>query len=337
MSQYPDEGAGRQGNRGTLDLVCEDIGDACTTPIKCCLACFFVVAALIVTIVVLATSLSQIDSTHVGLAYNAYQAQLTDDVKEEGLHFHPTFGYFILWPKTHQTLKQVVKCMSKDAVEISVTVSFQYIPIQKKIRFLTLRYQDFKSYASVLRLQSRSGIRDACSLFTAQGFQTSRAAFQGETLNQLKRRLVAGQMHATIIELQVTNINRPVGYEKAVDAKEAARNEIDRIKNKRTQLVTQAFTKLMKVKVAANKTIDTANTAAAITTRNADAEAAIVLGRYKAQGELYKKVRSTRGLSAEGLLAYIGTRLVDELNGIVVGLDAPARMSYLSSGNSTQS
>merc|ERR1711934_64894 len=165
-------------------------------------------------------------------------------------------------------------------------------------------------------------------------YQTMRAAVQQSMLKKLKTRLDEGQLHAMVLQLQVTNINRPKKYELAVDSKEAARNSIAQVQNKRAQLVTQANTKLMKVKVAANKTIDTAVTTAAITTKNAEAEAAIVLGRYKAQGELYKKVRETRALSAEGLLAYIGTRLVDELNDMVVGLDAPARMAYLS-GNTT--
>jgi hypothetical protein len=315
--------------------VCEDISECCSDQgVCCCCTSFWVAAVLIVTIVVLAGSLSQVDNTEVGLMYDAYQADLATEPKENGLHVKPTFGYYIMWPKTHQTLNQVIKCLSSDGVQVDVTVAFQYIPQQKYIYFLTKRHGDFSTYKKVLQLVSRSGIRNACSMYTAQEYQTMRAAVQQSMLKKLKTRLDEGQLHAMVLQLQVTNIIRPKNYELAVDSKEAARNSIAQVQNKRAQLVTQANTKLMKVKVAANKTIDTAVTTAAITTKNAEAEAAIVLGRYKAQGELYKKVRETRALSAEGLLAYIGTRLVDELNDMVVGLDAPARMAYLS-GNTT--
>lgn len=105
--------------------------------------------------------------------------------------------------------------------------------------------------------------------------------------------------------------------------------------NQRAQKLTQARTRLTKVKVEANKTLDSARTAAKVTTKAAEAEAAIVYGRYESQGALYKQVRSNRGLSSEGLLAYIGTRLIDELTGITVGLDAPARVAYGNSLNTT--
>merc|ERR1712010_441757 len=129
---------------------------------------------------------------------------------------------------------------------------------------------------------------------------------------------------------------RPAGYESAVDAKEQARNDIDRIRNQKTEKLTQANTDLLRKQVAANKTIAVAQTVASVTQKNAEAEGAIIYGQYASQGALYKSVRETRGLSSAGLLAYIGTRLVDELEGMTVGLEAPARMSYSNAlGNSS--
>lgn len=311
-------------------LVCEDIKSCCEIPfVKIGCIAFWVVTAVIITIVVLACSLETIESTEVGIAYDAYQAVLHSDLREEGLHTKPTFGYYIKWPKTLQQLNQVVLCLSSDGVEVEVTTAFQYTPDSKYLHDLTMKYVDVDNWKKVLRLTSRSGIRNACAKFTAQEYQTQRAAVQQEMFRSVKARLLSGKMHALVIELQVTNIERPKKYEAAVDAKEGAKNEIARVTSQRTQELVKANTKLMQTQVQANKTIDSAQTDAAMTAKTAEAEAAIVLGRYKSQGALYKQVRATRGLSAEGLLAYIGTRLIDELNGITVGLPAPAKVSYM--------
>merc|ERR1711939_1295139 len=127
-------------------------------------------------------------------------------------------------------------------------------------------------------------------------------------------------MRTFVLDLQLTNVYRPVLYERAVDLKENARNAIDFVTNQRSMNITQANTNLMRVRVQANKTLDTAVTQAAVIAKNAEAEGAIVYGKYASQAALYKKVRTDRGLSSEGLLAYIGTRLIDELDHITVGL-----------------
>lgn len=309
--------------------VCEDLREETPKPVKwgCCI--FFTIGVLITVIVVIASSLESIESTDIGITYDSYQAILKDEKKEEGLHTKPTFGKFILWPKTHKTMTQKLNCLSQDGVTMEVSTSFQFTPDPLRLFDLTKTFVDYDGWRKILSLSSRSGIRTAAALFSAQQFQTQRAAVQTKMLEAVKASFKKGQLHAFVIELQVTNLERPKNYEAAVDAKEAAKNEIETVKNARIQQVVKANTKLMKVKVTANKTIDTATTQAAITTRTAAADAAVVKGRYASLGKLYKGVRTAQGLSSEGLLAYIGTRLVDELNSITVGLPSPARVSYL--------
>lgn len=225
--------------------------------------------------------------------------------------------------------------MSSDGVVVSVEVAFQYKVAEKELMQLTLNYKDYENYKSILQLKSRSGIRNACMKYNAQEFQTKRAAVQTEMYNEVTNRLNAGDMHALVLDLQLTSIDRPTKYESAVDAKEQARNNIDRIKNQKTEKVTVAQTNLQKVTVNANKTLLTAQTSAAVVTKQAEADGTVIYSQYASQGALYKSIRETRGLSSEGLLAYIGTRLVDELTGMTVGIDAPARMSYGTTLNTT--
>merc|ERR1711988_963568 len=324
----------------TASGVCEDVNDLCCdggSPSGVCIICGGVccLKITILAIILIACSVETIDSTEMGIAYNAPQAVLASEVKEEGLHGKPPFGYFILWPRTHQTLHQELKGLSKDGVVISVTVAFQYKVNEKELQRLTLDYKDFDNYKVNLQKKSRSGIRNACMDFLAQEFQTKRAAVQTAMFDKVKERLDAGLMYAFVLDLQLTSVDRPAAYEAAVDAKENARNEIDLARNLRAQKLTQANTNLMRTRVQANKTLDSANTQAAVTNKTAQTEAAVVYGRYESQGALYKQVRTERNLTSEGLLAYIGTRLIDELNHITVGLDAPARVAYGTSLSTT--
>jgi len=294
----------------------------------CCLT-------LIMVIILIACSLETIESTEMGIAYNAPQAILSSEVKEEGLHNYAPFGYFIKWPKTQETLDQQIKGLTKDGVVVTCQVAFQYKVSEIHLHGLTVDYKDYDNYKSILNYNARSGIRNACMDYTAQEFQTKRAAVQSAMLYAVKHRLTEGGMHALVLDLQLTQIDRPPAYETAVDNKEQARNNIDRIRNQKSEKITQANTALARVQVSANKTIATARTQAAVVTKQAEANGAIIYGQYQSQGALYKSVRETRGLSSEGLLAYIGTRLVDEMTSMTVGLEAPARMGYASSLNTT--
>jgi len=284
----------------------------------------------ILAIILIACSLERIESTEMGIAYNAPQAILDDEVKEEGLHGKPPFGYFIKWPRTHQTLDQEIRGLSADGVIVTLQVAFQYKVIEKMIPTVTANYRDFEFYAEVMQLKSRSGIRNAAMKFTAQQFQTQRANVQSLMFEDVKNRLVAGEMHALVLDLQITSILRPAKYETAVDLKEQARNNIDRIKNQKTEKLTQANTRYLQTQVNANKTLATASTTAAITMKNAEADGSVIYGQYAAQGALYKFVRNTHSMDTPRLLAYIGTRMIDDMGSMSVGLDAPARLSYMS-------
>merc|ERR1711924_269388 len=88
-------------------------------------------------------------------------------------------------------------------------------------------------------------IRNAAMKFSAQQFQTQRANVQTLMFQDVKNRLDAGQMHALVLDLQITSILRPAQYESAVDLKEQARNNIDRVRNQKTEKLTQANTRYL--------------------------------------------------------------------------------------------
>merc|ERR1712196_86245 len=94
-------------------------------------------------------------------------------------------------------------------------------------------------------------------------------------------------MHTDVIDVQLVYIKRPPEYESEVDAKESARNDIDKANNERAQAITQAQ-----------------NTLVAAT-----AEASVLTTRYATLAATYKNVKTIHGMSNEALLTYIATRL----------------------------
>ena len=123
---------------------------------------------LLLAIILLASSLTTIDSTEQALAYNTPQAILGNSVVTEGLHGKPPFGEFIIWPKTTQMAHFKLSCLSSDGVVVSTQLAYQYTVITTRIHELTLNYQDFSGWQAVVVLKTHSGIRNACARFKAQ-------------------------------------------------------------------------------------------------------------------------------------------------------------------------
>ena len=113
-----------------------------------------------------------------------------------------------------------------------------------------------------------------------------------------------------------------------MDAKESARNQIILVTNRKAQTVTNATTQKLRAVVQAQRIVNAAKADADVILKNSQSEADIIYGRYTSQGATYKNVREGLNLTARGLLVYIATRFVDELENITVVLPALAKVAY---------
>jgi regulator of protease activity HflC (stomatin/prohibitin superfamily) len=309
-----------------------ETGKKISTSAACCV-CLLLFIDLIIW---LSMSLEQVDSEHYAIPYNKPTGRVRNEVFVEGLHLKPSYGNFILWPKTYETVEEVVECNSEDGVRIELTVRYQYLPREKNLYKLTKMYTEHKEdsdsefeyiYDKVLAWQARAAIRNGCARYAAQEFQTQRGLVQTEIYTLVSERLDRF-MHTDVIDVQLVYIKRPPEYESEVDAKESARNDIDKANNERAQAITQAQTKLLAAETAANKTLDTARTAAQNTLVAATAEASVLTTRYATLAATYKNVKTIHGMSNEALLTYIATRLRGSV-AATISLDGPAQTSYI--------
>ena len=291
--------------------------------------CGTCLSILILVIVLIATGVTTISSTEVGIEYKTVVAYLVPEPILEGLHPITPFSSIIRWPIIYQTTAftgpDIIDCNSKDGLQMNLDVSFQYVPQVGKIYDLTMRYKDFDNYKLVLNSTARSSIRHTCSDFTSVDFQQSRSLVHNQMENDV-RKSIQDVLFSDVIELQLKNIDRPKAYENSVEAAEAARSDIPLALNEREQKMTSVQTKLVESRQAANKTLDSANKRAEVILTAANIEAETISHWYDVRKNVYSRVKSVLGLSVEELLSYLGNELFGSRGKLVSS--EPSRLVY---------
>lgn len=295
-----------------------------------CLACCGISTLLV--IILLPASLRTVESTEFGIAYDNIWCTLHKDPLTPGLHVIDPFGSVIIWPSTQQTVEyslangSPLTCNSKDGIRIELDLTFQYRVLKESLYDLTLLYEDFEKYNDILTGVGRSALRHACAGFDARQFQTDRELISAKLKKEVTDKL--NTMGSTTLDVQLRNVDRPNSYEDAVQAKEAARTDQSLAKSENAQALTVAMTELADAYLEANRTINRATTQAQITLNFGQAEADAVSDRYKTWADTYKAVMEAQKLTPEGILAYIGNRLVASSSSATISMPAPARTSW---------
>lgn len=308
--------------------VAMDVGQSARRNAKC-LTLTTLFLGMILGIILVACSLQRVGSTDVGLTYHRIQRHLDSQVLSEGLHTIPTFGTMVTWPSTYQTVSFTnITCNSRDGVVVENSITLQYDIDLSQVYNLTLTYVSFARYHKVVSLASESAISRACAMYTAREFQTRRSNVTA-TMNLITRNDIAN-LYANVIELQLINVLRPDSYEEAVRSKETALANITLARQQRQQLVTTANTQLLVAKKNANMTLHIANTTAAVILANAQVQALTLEIQYRTYLSVFRAVQEAQNLTTEGLLAYIGTRVIASMDAVGLRMDAPAQASWRS-------
>lgn len=282
----------------------------------CIIISIITAVVLILSIVLMATSFTKIESTEVGVEYKVVVAELNNNILEEGLNTHTPFSDIIKWPIVYQNVDIDLRCNSLDGLKINLAVSYQFIPKREYIYELTEYYKDFESYKNILVAVSRSSIRHTCSDFTSDDFQKNRSMVHESMEIDIKEYI--DNLKSTIVELQLRNIDRPLNYENAVQNSESARSDITLALNERKQKLTAADTLLVEAKQYANKTLDSAMTQSELIIETANIEADTIINWYNVRDNVYKNVKDTHKLTDKQLLSYIGNKIFSTRGNLVM-------------------
>ena len=134
------------------------------------------------------------------------------------------------------------------------------------------------------------------------------------------------EVDADITDLQVSNIKRPTEYETVVRNKESAKENINIAKNERPRALIEANTKKEEAVTQGRINVQTARSDSKVIRSKSEAEASSILAALKAEAEAYANIMRSQGLSVDGLLSYLGVRVLAENDNTVnIGFPAPAK------------
>ncbi|GFR63356.1 sPFH domain band 7 family protein [Elysia marginata] len=305
---------------------------------RVCAVVVAVVAILILTISLLASSLKKLSSKEVGLQYDSIQKDLDGKVYTEGLHLGPVGYEFIKFPNIYTTMTfDKLQCLNSDGVRINIDVTYQYRVQMTNLKKIAMDFKDFDGFQVVLASVGRASLHEACSYFDTVDFQANRGDFQDRLEKILTDRYK--EVNCDVEDLQVNNIQRPKLYENAIRSKERAKADIRVAEEQRPKIVKEANTTLREAISEAQIIVDKAMSQSRILAAQADAEAEAILQQYKKEAEAYSSILQSSGLnfSPEGFISYLGVRVIaDAKNPVYIGLQSPAKTSYLAgSGGST--
>lgn len=133
-------------------------------------------------------------------------------------------------------------------------------------------------------------------------------------------------VNADITDLQVSNIKRPSEYETVVRNKESAKENIEIARNQRPRALIEAKTAKEEAVTQGLINVQQATSDSKVILSKAEAEATSILAALEAEAEAYSNIMRSQGLTVDGLLSYLGVRvLADNNNTVNIGFPAPAK------------
>lgn len=269
-----------------------------------------------------------------GVQYNIHKKQLEDATKSGGLFIGPPGFRFIKFPSTFITVDLNDRtCVSNDGLLVSFSITFQYQMTAANVLPAIKKYRDYHKWASTVEQAGLSSVHHSCAEFSITEFQNKRGVIQQAMHDNLKLKLEGNEetgeagVNAVAVSLQLTFVELPFAYKRAVEEKQAAEEDIALAIAQRKQETTKANTELLQAKEEARKIRDTANNEAEVLLTEARLKAEETLYSFEKEAEALVQVKETLNLTTEGVLAYLSNKLLAEAGNLTVHTGEPAKLS----------
>ena len=288
----------------------------------------------ILAVSLLATSFKKVKSTEYGVLYTPYSKKLDDAARTGGLHSGPPGFKFIKFPSTFITVDLPDDiCISQDGLRVGFAVTFQYQMPAEWLLPAVVKYRNFEKWAQIVEAAGNSAVHHSCSEFQISNFQNKRGSIQLAMENNLRIKLEGTNkdgsdgVYARAISLQLRNVDLPEEYSSAIREKQAAAEDIVLAQNQRTQETTKAQTTLLSAQEEARIINSTAYNDAEIILTEAEIKAEEITFSFETEASVIVMVKTYLKLSTEGVLGYMGNRLLAGAKSLKVATEEPARFS----------
>lgn len=273
------------------------------------------VIGIVLFVVLMALSFKDVQYDEYAIEYYKGTRTVRKKILEEGKQYVLPSTDLFIYPRVFVTQNFIdgksVDCISSDGIYMGIHVTYQYQLRKNEIRDSLFEYGKYDKLKEYLYTLSRDVIKDVCGTYTAEEFILSRGNFENDILAKLNQIFGESKTHADIGFVQVRSVIHPQQYEAANQAKQVVEQKIDVALNERTQILTEAKTRLLEAQEEAKSILIQAESEALSAIAKANATATATLVKWEKReivfGELMKELDMDTSEFVEIYLRYLAT------------------------------
>ncbi|CAD5113797.1 DgyrCDS2964 [Dimorphilus gyrociliatus] len=285
------------------------------------------VGLIILILSLVLSSMKRLDSHEIGLKYDTIKKKLQKDAFYEGLHFGSPGFKFIKFAAVFKSLQlNNFVCLNKDEVFITLQLSLQHRPRAVKIYDIARLFKNEEDYQHILLPIAQASVYETCAEFNTSQLQTERGIFQERLQSILSKRFE--EVYTDVTNLQMQDIRRPSQYEKVIQDKEVAREDIDVAKQENPRQIALAKNAKKKARNEAEIVVQKAESEARNVLAKARAEANGIEAQYQAEAETFYNMKKSLGLDEKSFIKYIATRAIfsERDSPVDLAIDEPVKL-----------
>jgi len=281
--------------------------------------CCILFVLVVLTISLIATSIRNVDFDEYGIVYNSITKTVSDEIRLEGKHVLPVGSQLIIFKRRYITMEfniedgDPVMCLSKNGLEIILDMTMQYQWDQSKLMQIFRDFGDNDSAHNYLVVLARETFREVCSYYRGVDFYDNRAIIEKRMLDLLTAAFVRGNANAQIGFVQLLNIQLPYKFDNAISAFQLAKQDIEKAKQEKDQVVTKADTRVKTARNQANRQLQGASATADGVLYAATQDAAALNDKFRNLAFSFSSAMNSTGLSAPSFIgSYLQSKLLRE-------------------------
>ena len=194
--------------------------------------CSVISLTLLVTLILIACSLSVLSYNEVGLNYSAWFKTIEDKTYTHGIQFiglgHSFQRYDIKvntveFSRAPDATMPMIKCRTKDGLELDLEISLQYRVDPDQIFKIYMKYGTEEK--AILTRIVLDVISETSTQYTSNDFFTKRSEIQTAMFNDLKTKILELTYHEVVF-FQLRSLSLPSAYENEIEITEVKGQDI---------------------------------------------------------------------------------------------------------------
>jgi len=228
------------------------------------IVCSIISMTVLVTIILIACSLSVLTYNEVGLNYSYWFKTIEDRTYEHGIKFiglgHTFIKYDIKlntieFSKAPDATLPMIKCRTADGLELDLEASLQYKVQQDDIFKIYTSYGPAEK--AILTRVVIDVISDTASNFTSNDFFQNRTMIQRKMKSDLQERVKNSTWHEVIF-FQLRSLSLPDSFEQEIENTEVKGQDILKATAERKRDTVKFETNVLVAQLAVNATVENA-------------------------------------------------------------------------------